>query len=124
MAWPRDNKSDLIAFYGDPARDAVASQLVKVVPPFRMTYDGKALPHVMFHQLAAPALERALQRVWEYYGRDQTKIDSLGISKTAGTYNKRFIAGTTRWSNHAFGAAIDINAEENGFFAAGEFRSR
>lgn len=119
MAWPRDTQADLIAFYGDPARDAVAPQLVKVMPPFRMTYDGKALSHLMFHRLAAPALERALQRVWDYYGRDQAKVDALGISKTAGTYNKRFISGTTRWSNHAFGAAIDINAAENGFNMVG-----
>ncbi len=117
--WPRDNVTDLIAFYGDPARDAVEPQLVKVIPPFRMTYDGKVLSHLMFHRLAAPALERALNRVWDYYGRDQAKVDALGISKTAGTYNKRFISGTTRWSNHAFGAAIDINAEENGFNMAG-----
>lgn len=119
MAWPRDNQEDLIKFYGNPA-GGVAPQLVKVIPPFRMTYDGKPLSHLMFHRLAAPALERALKRVWDYYGHDQKKIDALGISKTAGTYNPRFIRGsTTKWSNHAYGAAIDINAEENGFNVAG-----
>lgn len=118
--WPRDNVTDLIAFYGDPARDAVEPQLVKVFPPFRMTYEGKVVDDgLSFHRLAAPALERALKRVWDYYGHDQTKLDALGISKTAGTYNKRFISGTERWSNHAFGAAIDINAEENGFNVEG-----
>lgn len=117
--WPRDNQADLIAFYGDPA-GGMAANLIKVVPPFRMTYDGTPLAHLMFHRLAAPALERALRTVWEYYGRDQNRIDVLGISKTAGTYNPRFIRGsTTKWSNHAYGAAIDINAEENGFNVEG-----
>lgn len=116
--WPQDNQGALIAFYGTPGPE-VEAQLVHVIPPFRMTYEGAPVPYLMFHRKAADALLAALTTVWNYYGHDQAKIDALGISKTAGTYNKRFIAGTTRWSNHAFGAAIDINAEENGFNVAG-----
>jgi hypothetical protein len=36
------------------------------------------------------------------------------VYQTAGCYNARFIAGSTRLSNHAFGMAIDINSAENG----------
>ena len=116
MAWPKDNQAALIAFYGDPGLGAVDRKLVKVTPPFKMTYGGKPVPYLLFHSKAAPALERALNTVWNYYGKDQKKIDALGISKTAGTYNKRFIRGSSsKWSNHAYGAAIDINAEQNGF---------
>jgi hypothetical protein len=58
----------------------------------------------------------ALNEVWEYYGKDQAKLDSLCISHCAGTYNPRRVRGSaTRWSNHAFGAAIDLDAEHNGF---------
>lgn len=117
--WPQDNQPALIAFYGDPAQGEVDPQLIHVVPPFRMTYEGAAVPYLLFHKKAADALIAALNTVWNYYGHDQAKLDALGISKTAGTYNKRVIAGTNRWSNHAFGAAIDINAEENGFNVAG-----
>jgi hypothetical protein len=118
--WPHDNQADLIRFYGDPGSGAVAPNLIKVTPPFRMTYEGKPVEQLVFHRLAAAALQRALQTVWDYYGRDQKKIDALGISKTAGTYNHRMIRGSaTKWSNHAYGAAIDINAEENGFNVEG-----
>lgn len=118
--WPRDNQADLIAFYGDPGSGSMALNLVKVKPPFRMTYDSKPITALTFHKLAAPSLERALNRIWDYYGRDQAKIDALGISKTAGTYNPRKIRGSdTKWSNHAYGAAIDINAEQNGFNMVG-----
>lgn len=45
-------------------------------------------------------------------------VVAQGLSKyvyqTAGCYNARFIAGSTRLSNHAFGMAIDINSAENG----------
>ena len=118
--WPRDNQSALIAFYGDPGRGEVARQLVKIVPPFQMYYDGKPLRTITFHKKAAPALLSALNKIWEYYGKDQSTIDGLGISKTAGTYNPRKVRGSkTKWSNHAYGAAIDINAEENGFNVEG-----
>lgn len=117
--WPRDNQAELIRFYGDPAK-TVWGQLVNVSPPFKMYYDGKLLKGVKFHRKAAPALEAAFEKIWDYYGQDQDKIDELGISKTAGTYNPRKVRGSaTKWSNHAFGAAIDINAEENGFNMAG-----
>lgn len=36
------------------------------------------------------------------------------VYQTAGCYNARFIAGSTRLSNHAFGMAIDLNSAENG----------
>jgi D-alanyl-D-alanine carboxypeptidase-like protein len=112
--WPRDNQSELIRFYGDPGTGAVGAQLIRVTPPFQMFYDGKPIKSVSFHKKAAAALLAALQKVWDYYDQDQDKINELGISNTAGTYNPRKVRGSaTKWSNHAFGAAIDINAEEN-----------
>lgn len=113
--WPRDNQADLIRFYGAPGPE-VEAQLVRVVPPFQMYYDGKPISFIKFHRKAADALKAALDEIWEHYGRDQRKIDALGISKYAGAYNPRKIRGSaTRWSNHAFGAAIDLDAERNGF---------
>ncbi len=118
--WPKDNQAALIKFYGDPGSGEVGDRLVKVTPPFKMYYDGKPLKMLSFHEKAAPALLSALGKVWDYYGRDQSVIDKLGISKTAGTYNPRKVRGSaTKWSNHAYGAAIDINAEQNGFNVAG-----
>ncbi|ABE63159.1 conserved hypothetical protein [Nitrobacter hamburgensis X14] len=113
--WPKDNQADLLAFYGTPGPD-VERQLVNVVPPFQMYYDGKPVARIRFHRKAAAALTAALNDIWEHYGSDQRKIDALGISKYAGAYNPRKVRGSaTKWSNHAYGAAIDLNAEENGF---------
>lgn len=113
--WPKDNQDALLAFYGTPGPD-VERQLVPVVPPFQMYYDGKPIKSIRFHRKAAPALKAALDEIWEHYGRDQRKIDALGISKYNGAYNPRKVRGSdTKWSNHAYGAAIDINADDNGF---------
>lgn len=114
--WPKDNEAALIAFYGTPGPD-VERQLVKVVPPFQMYYDKKPLKYLLFHRKAASALAAALDGVWQASGKSQAKLDHDGVSSTAGTYCCRKIRGSTRWSNHAFGGAIDLDAEHNGFFA-------
>lgn len=112
--WPKDNQNDLINFYGNPAT-SVAAQLVKVIPPFKMYYQGREVTALSFHKKAAPALLSALNKIWDYYGQDQAEIDRLRISSYAGTYNQRKISNSDKWSNHAFGAAIDLDAEHNGF---------
>lgn len=115
MAWPKDNQDALIAFYGHPGAD-VERQMVAVAPPFLMYYEGTPVHAIKFHSKAAPALARALQHVWDYYGHDQKEIDRLRISSYSGAYNPRYIRGsTTKWSNHAYAAAIDLDAAHNAF---------
>lgn len=118
--WPHDNQAERNAFYGNPANGEIADQLVPVVPPFQMYFDGKPISKISFHQKAAPALAAALNEIWDYYGHDQAKIDAAGVSKYAGAYNHRMVRGSkTKWSNHAYGCAIDLNAEENGLNTKG-----
>jgi hypothetical protein len=119
-AWPKDTQEARNAFYGDPGKGEIEAQLVPVVPPFAMYYEGQRIKAISFHRKAAPALLAALNEIWDYCGRDQSKIDAAGVSKYAGAYNKRFVRGSaSKWSNHAYGAAIDLNAEENGLYAKG-----
>ncbi|MCA1458088.1 M15 family metallopeptidase [Bradyrhizobium sp. BRP22] len=114
--WPHDDPASLAAFYGDPAKDEPGKQLVPVVPPFLMYYDGQPIRRIMFHRKAADALAAALNEIWEHYGQDQATIDRLRISTYSGAYNRRLIRGSKdKWSNHAYGAAIDFDAEHNGF---------
>jgi hypothetical protein len=103
-----------IAFYGDPGKGEIASRMVPVVPPFAMYYEGKRVNSIQFHKRAAPALLAALNEIWDYCQHDQTRVDAAGVSKYAGAYNHRKVRGSdTKWSNHAYGTAIDLNAGEN-----------
>jgi D-alanyl-D-alanine carboxypeptidase-like protein len=52
---------------------------------------------------------RRLQPVSAYRGSDDA---SMAADNTSG-FNCRFVGGTTRWSMHAYGEAIDVNAVEN-----------
>lgn len=113
IQWPRDTEADLIAFYGEPKTAALESQLVDVIPPFTMYYDGEPVRRIRFHKKAAPALKAALDDIWAAYGRDQAAIDRDRVSVYDGAYNPRKIAKSDKWSNHAFGAAIDLDAAHN-----------
>ncbi len=118
--WPKDNQTARNAFYGDPGQNQIASQMVPVVPPFAMYYEGKRVKAIQFHRRAAPALLAALNEIWDYCQHDQAKVDAAGVSKYAGAYNHRLVRGSTsKWSNHAYAAAIDLNAAENGLYAKG-----
>jgi hypothetical protein len=49
-------------------------------------------------------------RLVDHYGASDTR--SMNANNTS-AFNCRFVAGTTRWSNHAYGRAIDINPVQN-----------
>lgn len=113
-AWPKDTQAARNAFYGDPGKGEIEAQLVRVTPPFGMTYEGKKVSYIRFHKKAAPALLAALNEVWDYCEHSQAKIDASGASKYFGAYEHRMVRGSkTKWSNHAYGTAIDLNALEN-----------
>jgi hypothetical protein len=118
--WPKDTQSARNAFYGDPGKGEIAGQMIPVVPPFAMYYDGKRIKSISFHEKAAPALLAALNEIWDFCQHDQAKVDASGASKYFGAYNPRMVRGsTTKWSNHAYAAAIDLNALENAMYAKG-----
>ena len=52
---------------------------------------------------------RRLRPVSEYRGSDDA---SMAADNTSG-FNCRFVGGTRRWSQHAYGEAIDVNPVEN-----------
>jgi poly-gamma-glutamate synthesis protein (capsule biosynthesis protein) len=50
-----------------------------------------------------------MKLVSEYDGDDETAMAANNMSG----FNCRTVAGTTRWSQHSFGAAIDLNPVQN-----------
>jgi hypothetical protein len=57
---------------------------------------------------------RRMRLVDDYQGDDDR---SMAADNTSG-YNCRRVAGTTAWSDHAYGAAIDINPLQNPYVTA------
>ena len=69
----------------------------------------------VFRRLYANGYEiRRMRLVDAYGGNDYRSIEADNTS----AFNCRFVDGTTRWSNHAFGRAIDVNPLENPYVSA------
>jgi hypothetical protein len=55
-----------------------------------------------------------------YGGSDFRSIEADNTS----AFNCRYVDGTTRWSNHAYGTAIDVNPIENPYVSDGRTSHR
>lgn len=107
--WPHDDYTSLVGFYGKPWQKP--DLLTHVIPPFQMKFEGALIHGILIHEKCALALNEALQKIWQAYG-SQPAIDATGFSNYSGSYNYRNVRGATSLSCHAFGAAIDVNAEK------------
>ena len=119
--FPHDDTASLIAFYGDPSVNNEAWQaahLIPVIPPYQMfggdSDDGTSpVKDIYFHKLCAPNLLAALTDIYAYYGKDDAKIHAIGMHRFSGAYNYRAIRGSTRISDHSFGAAADFDSSQH-----------
>jgi len=102
--WPHDDTKSKTAFFGKPG-----TNLVSIISPFQMYYDGHALKSITVNKMIATALLLVFNEILDKCGHDQKKVDAIGASAFGGCYNNRSIRGSTNISNHAFGAAIDID---------------
>jgi lysozyme family protein len=104
VAAPRPDEPRAIRILGTWQRD----NIVRVaIPQLKKTAIGSRAPATMrFHRKAAAQL-KAMWAEWEAAGL----LDR--ILSYEGSYNARFIGGTTTLSNHAFGTAFDINIKYN-----------
>ena len=109
MTWPHDDTASLTAFYGPPGTPA---NMVLVVPPWPMTYAGRPIRGVQIHRKCADSLKAVFDDIARQVGHDWSKLPP-GAVKFSGSYNFRPIRGSSRASCHAFGAAIDLDADAN-----------
>ena len=99
---PAQLRTVRVTYWGFDGRPHVGSIVVArrvaadVVAVFRLLWEG------LFPL-------RRLQPVSAYRGSDDA---SMAADNTSG-FNCRFVGGTTRWSMHAYGEAIDVNPVEN-----------
>lgn len=117
--WPKDTLAAKLAFYGDP-RGAhgvndkwFEANVVRVVPPWQMSYAGTPIKTISIHKKCASALSAALNEIWETCGKDQKTVEKYGLNEFGGTFNYRLIRGSNSISNHSFAIAIDLAPSGN-----------
>lgn len=116
--WPR--QSEFNRFYGNPRgpngqASAIweSANLVRLIPPFKMTYAGKPIKSFRIHKKCKDSLDRVLKAIWLTADKSQMICDLWGVSIFAGSYNFRLIKGSNTLSNHSWGAAIDLDPVHN-----------
>lgn len=110
---PHDDTASLLKFYGRPWEDP--NLLVHVTVPFRMTYQDEHnnvdIHSIQFNRRAAQQLSNALNKIWDAAGHNDDSGLLTHVRRFSGSYNYRPIRGSSRLSCHAFGAAVDFDAE-------------
>lgn len=87
--------------------------LVNIVPPYPLYYDGTKVKTIRVHKLIADAVTHALQDILDHYGLDS--IHRLGLDNYSGSYNYRKTTSGASYSMHAWGIALDFAAEKNAY---------
>ncbi len=92
-------------------------------------FDGRdRVGRVIFHRDVAVRILRVLQRLYAdgFPIRRLVPVDAFGGSDfrsieadNTSAFNCRFVDGTTRYSEHAYGRAIDVNPIENPYVTRG-----
>lgn len=119
MTWPLQSECD--KFYGNPrGRNGQASgawessNLVRITPPFKMTFAGKPVSSIRIHKKCADSFLRILNDIFEKSGKNQKVIDKSGFSLYGGSYNYRLMRQSNQLSMHSYGCAIDFDPGRNG----------
>ncbi len=121
---PLPKQSDVLActsVYGNPKGNrpdqaSVAWQranLVRLVPPFTMTYAGTPIKSMAIHKYCKEHFEHFLELVRGAAERKQSTLDFWGVSRFGGSFNYRLMRGGNVLSMHSFGCAIDLDPARN-----------
>lgn len=108
--WPASDRASMERFYGKPGDQ---SNLISIAPPYPMLYDGKAIKTLRCHKKVADSLLRVLNSIKDIIARHPEDRDEA--QDYGGCYNFRPKRGGTSLSIHAWGAAIDLDADDNTF---------
>lgn len=119
--WPL--QKDCNAFYGNPGNTPAqwaaweGEHLVEVKCPWQLYFiEGQhkqSVADIRIHKLCAASLTTVLGNIWDSVGKDPAKITALHYDRYSGSYNQRPMRGGSARSMHGYGAALDIDAEEN-----------
>lgn len=102
-----DTTEKIKAIFGDPGE----TNLVEMIFPYPMYYDGKLVKKTRVHKLIKDRVLRVLNKVLLVYGLE--KIKELGLDQFGGCFNYRLMRGGTKLSTHAWAIAFDWDAANN-----------
>jgi len=106
---PRSDQRSLTAFYGKAGDE---SKLERMQFPIPMFYAGRPVNFTRVHRECVPTLLDILTEIKSLYGSNKRIMRAA--TTYDGCYNNRAMRGGSTPSLHARGAAIDLDAGNNG----------
>ena len=112
---PTQDSAALNAYFGEPREDYPHLTAIRTPYEMRLSWQrSQKVTKISCHKRIAEPLLAALESLLEAFGRDG--IIEHGLDLYAGVFNHRKIrGGSKKWSLHAYGAAIDLNPDANGW---------
>lgn len=108
--WPAADVASMEQFYG---RAGDEGSLVGITPPYPMFYDGRQVKTLRCHKRVADSLLRVLTAIGAGHGGRREVMEAA--EDYGGCFNHRLKRGGSSLSIHAWGAAIDLDADDNTF---------
>jgi hypothetical protein len=108
----------------------VALRDLRLVTARHWGFDGRLrVGRLVVHRDVAADIVTVLRRLYDarFPIRRMALVDRYGASDfrsieadNTSAFNCRYVEGTTRWSEHAYGRAIDVNPIENPYVSGGQ----
>ena len=106
--WPKQDYNSMVNFYGPVGENMTQLELPYTM---RLAWDkGVVVKKISCHQKVAKSLYTILENVQKIYGKD---ISKLNLDLFGGCVNVRRMRGGSAWSIHSWGAAIDVDPDNN-----------
>ena len=106
--WPKQDYNSMVNFYGPVGENMTQLELPYAM---RLAWDkGVVVKKISCHQKVAKSLYTILENVQKIYGKD---ISKLNLDLFGGCVNVRRMRGGSAWSIHSWGAAIDVDPDNN-----------
>lgn len=106
--WPQQNYKSMVEFYGPVGESQISLEL-----PYQMKLawePSTKVSRITCHEKVAASLYKIFENTLSTYGSD---IEVLGLDLFGGCLNVRKMRGGSSWSIHSWGAAVDLNPENN-----------
>jgi hypothetical protein len=107
--WPKQDYTSMVNFYGP-----VGENQTQLDVPYKLKLawaPSTTLTKVTCHQKVAKSLYTILENTLKTYG--EKEISKLRLDVFGGILNVRKMRGGSSWSIHSWGAAIDLDPDNN-----------
>jgi hypothetical protein len=107
--WPRQNYASMTAFYGGPGQNQ--TQLVLPYPMVLAWDSGAVVKKITCNKKCVDSLHNIFEKTLKTYGLQDIK--KLRLDVFGGCLNVRRMRGGSSWSIHSWGAAVDLDPDNN-----------